>query len=105
MFQNHISQYLINETGLRFSPKYFYYITADRQPVMIIGNKVDLLPMDSWDALSHLKKALTDVVKLTCLEDANIIDTLLISSTTGYGIEELISSIQQKWHNRGKLLF
>uniref|UniRef100_A0A2P2I2E8 Nitric oxide-associated protein 1 n=1 Tax=Hirondellea gigas TaxID=1518452 RepID=A0A2P2I2E8_9CRUS len=76
-------------------------VIARGQPVILVGNKVDLLPMDSNDCLERLEAALKAVVMETSLVSANILDTCLVSGQTGFGIETLISSIHYNWQSKG----
>lgn len=76
-------------------------IIGERRPVIIVGNKVDLLPQDSKNYLHHIIKVLEDSLIDSGLTKANIKHIRLISSRTNYGIEDLITSLYAIWPNRG----
>ncbi|XP_026544218.1 nitric oxide-associated protein 1 [Notechis scutatus] len=78
--------------------------------VFVLGNKVDLLPADSPKYLKHLQElllkncadaGLVDVSQPSGTPNQRIIDIHLISAKTGYGIETLISKLQQSWKLNG----
>nr|XP_003471644.1 nitric oxide-associated protein 1 [Cavia porcellus] len=96
--------------------------------LIVLGNKVDLLPQDAPGYLRRLRDRLWDeCVRAGLLaapghqgpqhtggdedaeEDGNSLarsrtvvrDVRLISAKTGYGIEELISALQRAWRYRG----
>ncbi|XP_019389775.1 PREDICTED: nitric oxide-associated protein 1 [Crocodylus porosus] len=80
--------------------------------VMVLGNKVDLLPPDSRDYLKHFRKQLLHscaqagihpVVKgvSNLAGRQHLVDMHLISAKTGYGVEELISKLQRSWKCNG----
>lgn len=78
--------------------------------VFVLGNKVDLLPADSPKYLKHLQElllkncadaGLVDSSQPSGTPNQRIIDVHLISAKTGYGIETLISKLQQSWKLNG----
>ncbi|XP_058027513.1 nitric oxide-associated protein 1 [Ahaetulla prasina] len=78
--------------------------------VFVLGNKVDVLPADSPQYLKHLQKVLlkncvdaglVDLSQPSGTPNQRIIDVHLISAKTGYGIEALISKLQQSWKLNG----
>lgn len=76
-------------------------IIGEKRPVVIVGNKVDLLPQDSASYLNHIRKALETAIIDTGLSKANIKYVSLISSQTNFGIEDLITSLYAIWPNKG----
>lgn len=76
-------------------------IIGTRRPVIVVGNKVDLLPRDASNYLAHVRNCLEEAVALTGIQSANIKHTCLISAETGYGIEELITKLHNVWAYRG----
>lgn len=76
-------------------------IIGEKRPVIVVGNKVDLLPQDSRDYLNHITKRLEDALIETGLSRTNIKHTCLISAKTNYGIEDLITCLHTIWPNRG----
>lgn len=75
-------------------------LVGTNKHVVVLGNKVDLLPADSSDYLKRIKRQLV----LYCQEAGfgdQITDVHLISAKTGYGVEALISSLQRSWKYKG----
>lgn len=68
--------------------------------IVVLGNKIDLLPGDSPNYLQRLKRQLSQYCKEAGFGD-QVTDVHLISAKTGYGIEELISSLQRSWKYKG----
>ena len=69
-------------------------------PVYIIGNKVDMIPNDgSTEYLESLKR---QVEEFCYSADLNVQRTFLVSGKTGYGIENLITTIMGDWNKAGK---
>lgn len=75
-------------------------IGTDR-PIIIVGNKVDLIPADSVGYLRRIKDSLMDEIGKTKLAEANIKFVSLISAKTGYGVEDLISAMFKVWVYKG----
>ncbi|CAM4655513.1 unnamed protein product [Lepidochelys kempii] len=83
--------------------------------ILVVGNKVDLLPGDSPDYLKRFRKQLlTNCARVGILPAAqgtggqvgrtgsqNLVDVHLISAKTGYGVEKLISKLQRSWKCNG----
>ncbi|XP_043828870.1 nitric oxide-associated protein 1 [Dromiciops gliroides] len=95
--------------------------------LILLGNKVDLLPGDSPGYLRRLRERLWDECTRAGLQLAPrkakrpaeagtpaeaqggaparpgclVQDVLLISAKTGYGVEEMISALQRSWRYRG----
>ena len=63
--------------------------------VLLIGNKIDLMPANFDE--KNLKMYLEHRLRMA---DLNVIDTLLVSSNTGYNIEPLITKIKQLSNGR-----
>ncbi|CAG9783382.1 unnamed protein product [Diatraea saccharalis] len=75
-------------------------IGTDR-PIIIVGNKVDLLPGDSPRYLTRVKHSLITEISKTKLNEAKIRYISLISAKTGYGVEDLISVMFKEWLGKG----
>lgn len=73
------------------------------QPVLVVGSKLDLLPMDGPDCVERLQAALTEVVKRSPLSAANVVATTVVSAKSGFGVEELVGMLHSLWRNRGDL--
>ncbi|XP_067412990.1 nitric oxide-associated protein 1 [Emydura macquarii macquarii] len=83
--------------------------------ILVVGNKVDLLPGDSPGYLKRFKnELLRSCVRVGILpatndtgaqvgrtKSHNLVDVHLISAKTGYGVEELISKLQRSWKCNG----
>ncbi|XP_013166800.1 PREDICTED: nitric oxide-associated protein 1 [Papilio xuthus] len=76
-------------------------IIGTQRPLIIVANKVDLLPGDSVGYLKRVKECLMRELNKTTLSDANIKHISLISAKTGYGVEELISAMFKLWMYKG----
>ncbi|CAI9732647.1 oxide-associated 1 [Octopus vulgaris] len=70
-------------------------IIGRKRPVYIIGNKVDLIPMDSPHYLKRLEKYLFTACSQAGWNPSgyNIRHIELVSAKTGYGIEHLINKL------------
>lgn len=75
-------------------------LVGTNKRVLVLGNKVDLLPADSPNYLQRLRRRLAE-----CCRDAGfghlLTDVHLISAKTGYGVETLVSRLQQSWKYKG----
>uniref|UniRef100_A0A1A9W0V5 G domain-containing protein n=1 Tax=Glossina brevipalpis TaxID=37001 RepID=A0A1A9W0V5_9MUSC len=76
-------------------------LLGPKRPVFIVGNKVDLLPRDCNGYLDHIKECLKREVLNAGFDCLNIKHISLISAKTGYGIEELITKLQNIWSYDG----
>lgn len=76
-------------------------ILGDKRPVIVVGNKVDLLPKDSKGYLNHIRKSLHQNIIDCGFTKTNIKHVSLISATTGYGVEELITQLHNIWGSKG----
>lgn len=63
--------------------------------------KIDLLPKDQPDYLNHIKSVLKREAMKMGFEENFIKHISLISATTGYGVEELITKLQGNWGYKG----
>nr|XP_057920017.1 nitric oxide-associated protein 1 [Doryrhamphus excisus] len=75
-------------------------LVGNNKHIVVLGNKIDLLPGDSPNYLQRIKRQLSQYC-----QDAGfgtqVTDIHLISAKTGYGIEDLISSLQRAWKYKG----
>lgn len=75
-------------------------LVGTNKHVVVLGNKIDLLPGDSPNYLQRIKRQLARYC-----QDAGfggqVTDVHLISAKTGYGVEGLISSLQRSWKYKG----
>lgn len=76
-------------------------IIGTKRPVIVVGNKVDLLPQDSLDYLKHIKDCLEQSLIDSGLIETKIKHTCLVSAQTNYGVEDLITALYDIWPNRG----
>lgn len=63
--------------------------------------QVDLIPKDTRGYLDHIKNVLVQHILYRGIPERNIRHISLISATTGYGIEELITALHNKWSRDG----
>ena len=70
-------------------------------PVVIVGNKIDLLPSASESDLHLLGKHLKSVALSSSLRDCLIERVLFISAKEGTGVDTLTNTIVNGWGNRG----
>lgn len=80
----------------------FLFFPGNRRPIFLVGNKVDLLPQDSPDYLRRIEDSLIKCAVDVGMLEANIIHTALVSAKTGYGVENLITSIFNLIKGKGK---
>lgn len=78
-------------------------IIGEKRPVVVVGNKVDLLPQDSKNYLNHIRKCLESALIESGLSKTNIKYVSLISSQTNFGIEDLITTLYTIWPNKGNV--
>uniref|UniRef100_A0A3B5MIS2 Uncharacterized protein n=1 Tax=Xiphophorus couchianus TaxID=32473 RepID=A0A3B5MIS2_9TELE len=75
-------------------------LVGTNKQVVVLGNKVDLLPADAPNYLQRLKRHLA-----WCCQDAGfgpqVADLHLISAKTGFGLEALVSALQRSWSYKG----
>ncbi|XP_049541691.1 nitric oxide-associated protein 1 [Anopheles darlingi] len=76
-------------------------ILGPNRPVIVAGNKVDLIPRDCPGYLENVRKCLTQSMIESGFARTNIKHVALISASTGYGIEELITKLHSVWGTRG----
>jgi ribosome biogenesis GTPase A len=76
-------------------------IFGSKTPIIVVGNKVDLLPQDNKAFLQHVKMTLLNSVKLQGFATFNIKDVALISAKTGFGVEELITRLYGLYQFKG----
>lgn len=72
-------------------------IIGEKRPVIVVGNKVDLIPGDHDGYLKHIKNTLQAYVEKMGIAKANIKHVALISAQTGFGVEDLITQMHQLW--------
>eukprot|EP00062_Callorhinchus_milii_P021425 gi/632978148/ref/XP_007905745.1/ PREDICTED: nitric oxide-associated protein 1 [Callorhinchus milii] len=77
-------------------------LVGEQKSVLILANKVDLIPSDSRNYLKRIQQHVFDLcVRHGIYDGQNIKDVQLISAKTGYGIEHLISKLQSSWKRKG----
>uniref|UniRef100_A0A182QIV6 G domain-containing protein n=1 Tax=Anopheles farauti TaxID=69004 RepID=A0A182QIV6_9DIPT len=78
-------------------------ILGPTRPVIVVGNKIDLLPQDSPGYLDNVRQCLTRSIIQCGFSKNNIKHVSLISAGTAYGVEELITKIHNIWGRRGDI--
>ncbi|XP_053678609.1 nitric oxide-associated protein 1 [Anopheles nili] len=76
-------------------------ILGPHRPVIVVGNKVDLIPQDCPGYLENVRNSLTKSIIESGFTRNNIKHVSLISASTGYGVEELITKIHNIWGRKG----
>ncbi|XP_052900421.1 nitric oxide-associated protein 1 [Anopheles moucheti] len=76
-------------------------ILGPQRPIIVVGNKIDLLPQDSSGYLENVRHCLTKSIIESGFSRNNIKNVALVSASTGYGVEELITKIHNVWGTRG----
>lgn len=72
------------------------------KPIVVVGNKVDLLMQDSEKFLTHVTNVLYDSLIESGFASTDIKHVELISAATGFGIESLITKLYNLWPLGGK---
>lgn len=75
-------------------------LVGSNKHIVVLGNKIDLLPRDSPNYLQRIKRQVSQYCKDAGF-GAQVTDVHLVSAKTGYGIEGLISSLQRSWKYKG----
>ncbi|KAK1904900.1 Nitric oxide-associated protein 1, partial [Dissostichus eleginoides] len=73
-------------------------MVGDNKQIVVLGNKVDLLPGDAPNYLQRIRRQLEAYCAVAGLQ---VSEVQLISAKTGFGIEQLISRLQRTWSYRG----
>lgn len=76
-------------------------IFGPKTPIIIVGNKIDLLPRDDDKFLQNIKTTLLDYCKISGFGTSNIQNIALISAKTCFGVEDLITILQASWKFHG----
>lgn len=74
------------------------------RPIILVGNKVDLLPQDGKGFLERVSQNLKCRAKELGFATADIKHVCLISAITGFGVEDLITKLHGFWGTKGNLL-
>ncbi|KAM9849437.1 nitric oxide-associated protein 1 [Aulostomus maculatus] len=75
-------------------------LVGSNKHVVVLGNKIDLLPRDSPNYLHRIRRQIAHYCQDAGFRD-QVTDIHLISAKTGYGVEALISSLQRSWKYKG----
>lgn len=76
-------------------------LVGKNKHIVVLGNKVDLLPGDSQNYLQRIRRQLTQYCTDAGIPTKESKDVHLISAKTGYGIENLITKLQASWKYKG----
>ena len=81
-------------------PNILDLIGSDKR-VILVGNKVDLLPQDSQGYLKRIQNSMVKTFMAKCQESLDrkpiVLDSILVSARTGFNIEYLITKIFRHW--------
>ncbi|NWR71334.1 NOA1 protein, partial [Centropus unirufus] len=69
--------------------------------LLVVGNKVDLLPADGPGHLARLRRMVVEACEGAGLQQAQLVDVRLVSAKTGFGLEGLVSRLQRSWKCAG----
>ncbi|XP_064366276.1 nitric oxide-associated protein 1 [Dromaius novaehollandiae] len=75
--------------------------TAPAAGVLVVGNKVDLLPRDGPGHLGRLRWRVAAACAQAGLRGAPLVGICLVSAKTGFGLEGLVSQLQHSWRGAG----
>uniref|UniRef100_T1ISI0 Uncharacterized protein n=1 Tax=Strigamia maritima TaxID=126957 RepID=T1ISI0_STRMM len=79
-------------------------IIGKNRPICVVGNKVDLIPKDRYGYVERIKDNLAKSLRDVGLDNGrNIRHLCLVSAKTGYGIEKLITKLQNSWGMKGDI--
>ncbi|CAD5115440.1 DgyrCDS4416 [Dimorphilus gyrociliatus] len=82
----------------------FKQLINKKQPVYVLGNKVDLIPKDAPGYLKRINNTLRHYCQKLNIAPQNKIHYLgLISAKTGYGIEDLVTKLLKDWKRKGDI--
>ncbi len=76
-------------------------LVGKNKHIVILGNKIDLLPGDAENYLQRIKRQLKAYCESMGISTIDNKDIHLISAKTGYGIENLITRLQLTWKYKG----
>ncbi|KAK3520867.1 hypothetical protein QTP70_034867 [Hemibagrus guttatus] len=76
-------------------------LVGKNKHIIVLGNKVDLLPGDSQNYLQRIRRQLAQYCTDAGIPTRDSKDVHLISAKTGYGIENLITKLQASWKYKG----
>ncbi|XP_071792642.1 nitric oxide-associated protein 1-like [Asterias amurensis] len=77
-------------------------LVGEGKPMVIVGNKADLLPKDSEDCYQRMRTQLLQAcVDAGVCNGDSVKHVALISAKSGFGIEDLITALQKKWGSLG----
>ena len=79
-------------------------LLGTQKKIILVGNKVDLLPQDSTSYLTRVEKSLKSVFLEKCnngliTHDPDIVSSVLVSARTGFNIEKLIDMVFSNWRS------
>ncbi|KAI6216460.1 Nitric oxide-associated protein 1 [Aphelenchoides fujianensis] len=100
LLQEVLVLFVVDMTDIRGSiHRQLPQIIGDRKPMIVVGNKVDLLPPDSRVGfMRNFHDTLRDELEAAgFLERFNVLNICLASAKTGFGVEDLITSIYLRW--------
>ena len=83
-------------------------LIGSEKRVILVGNKVDLLPQDTFPYLENIEKAMVKGFLKKCKQDLNrkptFLESILVSARTGYNVEYLITMIFKNWRDKAEFL-
>ncbi|XP_058794555.1 nitric oxide-associated protein 1 [Phymastichus coffea] len=78
-------------------------LIGPKRNVIVIGNKIDLLPVDGPEFKNHVKDCLTESLIQMGIVKSKIKHIGLVSAKTGFGIEEVINKLHATWNYKSDI--
>ena len=84
-----------------------FELLGKNKSVILVGNKVDLLPQDCNKYTVNIKNSMIQTFEQKCKESnqhgaSEIVDSILVSARTGYNMEKLINLVLKNWNEKQK---
>jgi len=80
----------------------FGSFSGENRPVIVVGNKVDLLPGTHHGYLNRIKQALQKSLRTNGLGNIKLKNVILISARSGFGVEDLITEVHRMLEYKGE---
>lgn len=79
-------------------------LLGPKKPVLVVVNKLDLLPCDNRGYLERVRACVEQNLKDVGLSrGGNVKGVCLVSAKTGYGVEDLITRLHDVWRSKGDI--
>jgi GTP-binding protein EngB required for normal cell division len=80
-------------------------IVGETKHIILVCNKIDRLPVDGHPRhqIQHVKKIMSDEAMKFGLQNANVRDVSVISAKNGFGILDLVRTINKHWQKNSDM--